>query len=113
MTFAVTTGAKCNQVLHHVTAELASVTAPTLLVAGEKDLPTPPSMSEVIRDHVSGAQLEVVSGIGHFIPLFRPDRLLLLEIGSLDHQLNGGFRRHVSAGLGGRRAGLFGRGRQP
>ena len=53
--------------------ELHRITAPTLLIAARQDPLCPPRAAEIVAARVPGAQLEVVDGTGHEIPLERPE----------------------------------------
>jgi 3-oxoadipate enol-lactonase len=55
------------------TEQLSQVTAPTLVLVGESDQATPPSMAQVLADGIPGARLQVVPGVRHFGLLERPD----------------------------------------
>ena len=48
-----------------LTHELDRIHARTLVIAGEKDIGTPPAMSEEIVHHLPGAQLAVIPGAAH------------------------------------------------
>ncbi len=65
-----------------LTPKLAGLKIPALLVVGEKD-PMGPKASEIIRDHLRGSVLHVLSDLGHWTHLEAPDQL----IESLDHWL--------------------------
>ncbi|MCS7054904.1 MAG: alpha/beta hydrolase [Thermoflexales bacterium] len=52
---------------------LRRVQAKTLVIAGEKDVISPPSDSEVIAREVDGAKLVVIPGAGHLTPLEQPN----------------------------------------
>ena len=72
---------------HDVLDRLEAVTAPTLVIAGERDRLTPPWICEEVADHIPRAQLEVVRGPGasHVLPLERPadfNRLVLDFLGA-------------------------------
>jgi len=55
-----------------VVDELASITAPTLVVVGEQDKPTPVARAERIASGIAGAQLKVVPDCGHSSTIERP-----------------------------------------
>lgn len=45
---------------------LRQITAPTMVIAGELDRPTPPDRMELYRDSIAGARMAVIPGAGHF-----------------------------------------------
>ncbi|MDQ0849943.1 3-oxoadipate enol-lactonase [Arthrobacter sp. B3I9] len=54
---------------------LGAITAPTLVIAGEQDLLTPPWIAQEVADGIPGARFEVIRGDGssHVVPIERPD----------------------------------------
>lgn len=54
--------------------ELERVTCPTLVVVGEHDPATPPSMAEDLHARISGSQLLVLPGARHMSPVEQPER---------------------------------------
>lgn len=52
---------------------LTEVTAPTLVVAGETDVATPPDVGREIAEGVAGARLEVLPGVAHLAPVEAPE----------------------------------------
>jgi len=60
---------------------LASITAPTLAIAGAEDPATPPEHLQLIADSIPGARLEVLDDAAHLANLEQPARVnsLLLE----------------------------------
>jgi proline iminopeptidase len=52
--------------------ELAQITAPTLVVTGEKDFITGPICATEIAAGIEGAELRILPGIGHFIFIESP-----------------------------------------
>ncbi|HET9784933.1 MAG TPA: alpha/beta hydrolase [Terriglobales bacterium] len=46
-------------------AQLAAITAPTLLLWGERDAVVPAASAPALRDALPGARLEVLAGLGH------------------------------------------------
>ena len=52
---------------------LKEIRCPTLLLVGEEDRWSPPSLHVEIADKVTGSQLEVVKRAGHFLPFECPD----------------------------------------
>jgi 3-oxoadipate enol-lactonase len=55
--------------------DLASVRAPTLVIAGADDPATPPEHGEAITDRIPAAHLEVVAGAAHFANVEQPDEV--------------------------------------
>lgn len=46
-------------------ASLSKISVPTLILVGEKDAITPPSVSEVMKEKIARSKLEVIPGAGH------------------------------------------------
>ena len=57
------------------TAELAAVTAPTLVLHGTHDPMFPPAHAEATADAIPGARLVMIEGMGHTLPTTMNDRL--------------------------------------
>lgn len=55
---------------------LANVKAPTTVVVGSRDTLTPPSHSRRIASAIPGAELVVIPGAGHMLPLEAPQKLV-------------------------------------
>jgi 3-oxoadipate enol-lactonase len=64
-------------------AELGSITAPTLVVAGADDPATPPWHGAVIASAIRGARLSVVRGAAHLANVSAPDQVTSLLLGHL------------------------------
>jgi 3-oxoadipate enol-lactonase len=62
-------------------ADLASISAPTLVIAGEQDLATPPPHGRLIADAIPGARLQILSPAAHFANVEQPGAVtdLILE----------------------------------
>ncbi|MEU8511878.1 alpha/beta hydrolase [Kitasatospora sp. NPDC048722] len=59
---------------HEKTAALAALRGlPALVLAGAKDLLTPPAHSEAMAEQLPGAELVIVEGVGHLVMLERPE----------------------------------------
>ena len=58
---------------HPLDDELARITAPTTILAGEVDQHCPPRAAEIIAERIAGSGLEVLPGAGHPLPVERPD----------------------------------------
>ena len=56
---------------HHTLPRLSQVTAPTLVLTGDKDRVVPHRNSEVLARSIPGARLLVLAGAGHVFPLER------------------------------------------
>ena len=52
-------------------ATLATINVPTLLIAGDEDI-IPLSEFELMRQHISGSRLQVISKVGHYAALENP-----------------------------------------
>ena len=65
-------------------ADHGAIGCPTLLIAGEKDPVAPVAMAEALRGRISGAGLEVLPGVGHWIPIEMPRRSAELLRAHLD-----------------------------
>jgi pimeloyl-ACP methyl ester carboxylesterase len=52
---------------------LAAITVPTLVIAGDEDVPTPVAEAELLVQHITGARLEILAGAGHLSNLERPE----------------------------------------
>ena len=66
---------------------LDRIDTPTMVIAGEFDQPTPPERMMLYRDNISGAQMAVIPGAGHFPFVDQPDafnRTLRKFLDSLD-----------------------------
>jgi pimeloyl-ACP methyl ester carboxylesterase len=58
-----------------VMERLDKIQVPTLLICGSVDRMTPPNRSEFLRDHIEGAQLNILDGAGHMVATERPDEV--------------------------------------
>ena len=54
---------------------LGRIEAPTLVIAGERDVAVPLASSRATCDSIRGARLEVIAGAGHLPVLERPDEV--------------------------------------
>ncbi|MEE1784390.1 alpha/beta hydrolase [Streptomyces sp. SP17BM10] len=60
--------------VHEKTAALAALRGlPALVLAGTKDLLTPPAHSEAMAEQLPGAELMIVEGAGHLVMLEHPE----------------------------------------
>jgi pimeloyl-ACP methyl ester carboxylesterase len=58
-----------------ITAEIAGITIPVLVICGADDKMTPPDFSRFLADHISGARLSLIENAGHFVMLENPEAL--------------------------------------
>jgi pimeloyl-ACP methyl ester carboxylesterase len=65
---------------------LGEITAPTLVVLGDRDLDTIDEIGRLLKDSVPGASLVTLTGADHLLPLRVPDRLHALLV---DHLAKG------------------------
>jgi pimeloyl-ACP methyl ester carboxylesterase len=56
-------------------ADLADITAPTLVIAGAEDPAAPPAHGELIAATIPGARFTIVPGVAHLATYERPDIL--------------------------------------
>ena len=53
-------------------SKLGEIKVPTMVIAGELDIPTPPSRMAVYREEINGAKWGVVKGAGHLPNFEKP-----------------------------------------
>ncbi|HXF05784.1 MAG TPA: alpha/beta fold hydrolase [Blastocatellia bacterium] len=53
--------------------QLPRIRVPTLILAGEQDVATPPMKSQEIHERIMGSQLVVIPGAGHSSPIEEPE----------------------------------------
>jgi 3-oxoadipate enol-lactonase len=58
---------------HALDDQLAMITAPTAILAGDQDQHCPPRAAEIIAERIAGSDVEVLPGAGHPLPIERPD----------------------------------------
>ncbi len=51
---------------------VSSISVPCLIAVGEKDMLTPPSLSEKLNSSIKGSTLKVIDGAGHMLMVERP-----------------------------------------
>ena len=76
---------------HDTLDRLGAITAPTLVIAGEQDLLTPPWHGRQVAEAIPGARLEMFTGPGssHALGVERPEEFLSLVQGFLaEHPLS-------------------------
>lgn len=61
-----------------VLAELPHISAPTLVIVGADDVPTPVRRSQTIAEHIAGATLEIVPDAGHSSTIEQPEAVTKL-----------------------------------
>jgi 3-oxoadipate enol-lactonase/4-carboxymuconolactone decarboxylase len=66
-------------------ADLARISAPTVVVAGEMDPSTPPDTLAVIADGVAGAQFQVLSPAAHLANIEQAGAITQLILGQIDN----------------------------
>jgi 3-oxoadipate enol-lactonase len=52
---------------------VGGIVSPTLMVAGEGDVATPPDLSEWLHERIPGSRLAVIAGAGHISNLDQPE----------------------------------------
>ncbi len=62
---------------------LSGITAPTLIIAGEEDLATPPEHAELLRDSIPGSEMLVVPDAAHLANIERPESVTPAMLGHL------------------------------
>lgn len=60
--------------------DLPRIQAPTLVIAGDRDQHCPPKAAELIKAGIAGSRLALIEGVGHPIPVERPDELATLVL---------------------------------
>ncbi len=76
---------------HDTLDRLAGIGAPTLVIAGEQDLLTPPWQCHAVAERIPGARYELLTGPGssHALMLERPEEFIALVLGFLqEHALH-------------------------
>lgn len=63
----------CNQ--FDVTAQLAQIQPPTLILCGTEDVMTPPKYSQYLKDNLPNAQIHMIERSGHMVTLEQPDEV--------------------------------------
>jgi len=80
--------AGCCAVIEHLDLrdDVATITAPTLVIGGAQDAATPPEHQRAIVERISGARLELLDGAAHLANLEQPhalNALVLEHLGSV------------------------------
>lgn len=68
---------------------LPAITAPALLLSGTEDTWSPPADHERMAELMPNAELHVVEGSGHFLPVEKPDALAEYVLKWLERRLKG------------------------
>jgi pimeloyl-ACP methyl ester carboxylesterase len=58
----------------NITDQLTQVTVPTFILCGALDKMVPLKSSEILRDNITGAQMDIMSNVGHMLMLEQPDK---------------------------------------
>jgi len=69
--------------------DLPSITAPTLVIVGEHDAPTPPDAAMLIASRIPDARLAVIGGAGHMTALEEPVEFADLVLAHLEMSARG------------------------
>ena len=56
-----------------IAESVAAIRIPALVLCGEEDKMTPPSLSQAIRDSIPGARLALIGNAGHFVMMENPE----------------------------------------
>jgi pimeloyl-ACP methyl ester carboxylesterase len=67
---------------------LEEIRVPTLVLVGDEDKMTPERFAESLAEGIPGAELEVVPGAGHMLPLEQPDAVVKAVRGFLERVLD-------------------------
>jgi len=68
--------------------ELEKVQVPTMVLVGDEDKMTPLRFSEELREGIKSAELEVISGAGHMLPLEQPGKTAKAVRGFMERVLS-------------------------
>jgi pimeloyl-ACP methyl ester carboxylesterase len=68
---------------------LGEVKVPTLVLVGDEDKMTPERFAEGLAEGIPGAELSVISGAGHMLPLEQPDEVARAVRGFMEGVLEG------------------------
>jgi pimeloyl-ACP methyl ester carboxylesterase len=67
-------------------SSLRRVRAPTLVLHGDQDVMSPPANAELLAREIPRAELHLVPGAGHAVPLERPEAIATLLLAWIDRQ---------------------------
>lgn len=65
--------------------ELGRISAPTLIIAADRDQHCPPKAAEIIAAGIQGSRVELIAGAGHAVPVEKPQTLAALINSHLAH----------------------------
>ena len=60
---------------HHTAELLPTISVPVLVLAGRKDVFTPPSVQQIMADVIPGAEIVWWEEAGHMLPIEEPEEL--------------------------------------
>jgi pimeloyl-ACP methyl ester carboxylesterase len=58
----------------NITGQLSQISAPTFILCGALDKMIPLKYSEILRDNIPGAQMDIMPNAGHMLMLEEPDQ---------------------------------------
>jgi 3-oxoadipate enol-lactonase len=67
-----------------ITARLAAIELPTLIIVGEEDMGTPVADSEAIHEQINGSKLEIIKSAAHLTNMEQPEVFNRILVGFLD-----------------------------
>ncbi len=70
--------------------QVGGIQAPTLVIAGQDDLLTPPKYAHYLADKIKNAKIEIIEGAGHMVMIEQPDEFnhsVLRFLKTLDQEL--------------------------
>jgi 3-oxoadipate enol-lactonase len=65
----------CEALADAVTADLAAIACPVLLLTGDEDRTAPISVARALASAIQGAELQILAGCGHWAPVERPKQV--------------------------------------
>jgi pimeloyl-ACP methyl ester carboxylesterase len=72
---------------HHTAELLPTIAAPTLVLAGRKDLFTPPSVQQAMADLIPDAEINWYEEAGHMLPIEEPEALTTAIVDFLERRV--------------------------
>ncbi len=76
--------AHCEALSGAQAADHAAIACPTLMIAGSDDPVAPVAMAQELKRRITGATVETLSGIGHWMTMEDPQRSADLLLQHLD-----------------------------